>query len=238
MVNHCFRLLLALVARREPCVEGACRSLFEGFAAAFDEECGKACILRQLIAFAWAQHAQRGGPAVSHRAVVGDHGNRREFVVYGCAGARVDDVGVALAICFEKVSVVAGGGDRTVAVHWQSELHPAPARFGLLNADPPHRAVVAAAAGAQFAADLHQVVVDAGRLEGRRDAIHPVAFGDGAEVDFAARALLLRSAGGSSRTDSPATDSRQRRCLSQRSGAAHRGCRPCRIPRSRPAAPR
>ena len=94
--------------------------------------------------------------------------------------ARVEDVAQAGRPLAAEVAVVAGGGRGPVRQRQQPVQSTGAVRG--FNANPPRRAGRAAAASAQFAAQLDQMTVAAPGVQQPGEAIHRMALGDGGEV--------------------------------------------------------
>ena len=58
-----------------------------------------------------SEHHKGGGIGIGGGAVVGDDGGRKNAVLNGMARARVNRVGIALAVFHVEIAVVAAGGE-------------------------------------------------------------------------------------------------------------------------------
>jgi hypothetical protein len=96
------------------------------------------------------------------------------------AGGRVDQVVVALAVCFEVALVVARGGDR--GVFQRQHGHHLARAAGVADGHAPGPAA-AVADGAAVASGADHGVGDATALQQRRGAVHRMALGEAAQVD-------------------------------------------------------
>src|SRR5262249_48957949 len=96
----------------------------------------------------------------------------------GVAGARVDDVVVALAVDEERVLVVAGGGEGVIReLDDREELVPV---AWIRDASGPWRAVGLGARSEQIAARLRNEALDPSVPHDRHRAIDGITLGDAA----------------------------------------------------------
>ena len=136
------------------------------------------------------KHGQRGRPAVGLAAQRVDHGDGGRCVRQRRTGTRVEGVRVAAAGVLVVTDRVAGRGDaqaiegdpgwqRCIAIGRGFDVHP------------PGHAVRLHALAAQFAADLDQMVRQAGAVQPHGDTIDRMTLGDRREIELHATGLVL-----------------------------------------------